>query len=73
MLLTCIKTCYLKFKLFVDDLEWKPHFFVLTHNKIFYSEVKSQDETDNDEDDAGTGLLRNPHSTSNLILLIMFS
>ncbi len=32
-----------------DDLDWKPHFFVLTRNKIFYSEVRSQDG-DGDDD-----------------------
>ncbi len=38
-----------------DDLEWKPHFFVLTHNKIFYSEVRSQEDAENEEDEGGAG------------------
>ena len=38
-----------------DDLEWKPHFFVLTHNKIFYSEVRSQEDAENEDDDLGIG------------------
>jgi phosphatidylinositol phospholipase C gamma-1 len=31
---------------------WKPHFFVLSHDRIVYSEVNTQDETDEDEDAA---------------------
>ena len=36
---------------FSDDFEWKPHFFVLTKNKLFYSEVQRQDEAETEDDD----------------------
>ena len=45
-----------------DDLEWKPHFFVLTQRRLVYSEVPNQDDADN-EDDADTLL---DHSISRL-------
>jgi phosphatidylinositol phospholipase C gamma-1 len=34
-----------------DLFDWKPHFFVLTENKMFYSEVRAQDDQDNDEEE----------------------
>jgi hypothetical protein len=37
---------------FPDDLDWKPHFFVLTQNKVVYSEVPNQaDDAENEDDD----------------------
>ena len=33
-----------------DDLEWKPHFFVLTQRRLVYSEVPNQDDADNEDD-----------------------
>ena len=36
------------------DLEWKSHFFVLTQNKIFYSEVQTDNDNDVDEIDEET-------------------
>lgn len=35
----------------VEELDWKPHFFVLTDNKMYYSEMPSQEEQENDDDD----------------------
>ena len=43
-----------------DDLDWKPHFFVLTQRRLVYSEVPNQDDAEN-EDDADTLL---DHSVS---------
>lgn len=51
-----------------DDLEWRPHFFVLTRSNIVYSEVKSQQEADDGEDDqhggGGGGSSLHPSSRS---------
>ncbi|XP_026461252.1 1-phosphatidylinositol 4,5-bisphosphate phosphodiesterase gamma-1-like [Ctenocephalides felis] len=33
------------------DKEWNPHFFVLTENKLFYTESYKQDEAEKDDDD----------------------
>eukprot|EP00095_Tigriopus_kingsejongensis_P002053 maker-scaffold254_size236139-snap-gene-1.12 protein:Tk02053 transcript:maker-scaffold254_size236139-snap-gene-1.12-mRNA-1 annotation:"1-phosphatidylinositol -bisphosphate phosphodiesterase gamma-1" len=51
-----------------DELDWKPHFFVLTHNKIFYSEVKNHAEEGEGDDDSisnGGGMTRNSSMLSN--------
>ena len=35
--------------------EWKPHFFVLTESKMFYSEACNNDERENDEESEDEG------------------
>ena len=51
-----------------DDLEWRPHFFVVTRSNIVYSEVKSQQEGDDGEDEqhggGGSSLNSGSRSTS---------
>ena len=48
--------------LYIQDnelFEWKPHFFVLTDNKMFYSEVQTpadaEEEEENEDDEAEAG------------------
>jgi hypothetical protein len=40
---------------FPDESDWKPHFFVLTRNKIFYSEVRSEDADADDDGSTAAG------------------
>lgn len=51
----------------LDEIEWKSHFFVLTHNKIFYSEVNNEsDDGDGDSLSNESGMARNSSVLSNL-------
>lgn len=47
-----------------EEDEWQPHFFVLTQNKIFYSEVRAQEDMDGEDEDGGHGLMMRAGSTA---------
>lgn len=41
------------------DNEWNPHFFVLTQNKLFYTDIfHGEEETDNEDEDEDSGFQR---------------
>lgn len=46
-------------------MSWSPHFFVLTNNKIFFSELQSQIESEMDDEEEEINMRNNYFSDPN--------